>query len=175
MSIIFRKAIHTDLDAVAAIYRRIHDEEEAGRAVIGWIRGIYPERATAEAALQRGDLYVEELDGAVVGTAIINAIQVPEYAQAPWRYDVPENQVCVLHTLVIDPLCKGKGLGKAFVAFYERTAKAQGRPYLRMDTNARNTAARALYKSLGYWETAVLPCNFNGIPGVQLVTLEKKV
>lgn len=174
MSVTFRKAKKTDLDAIAAIYSRIHTEEEEGRATIGWIRGIYPEKATAEAALCRNDLYIEEQDGKIVGTAIINGIQVPEYAQAPWRYDVPEDQVCVLHTLVIDPLCKGRGLGKAFVAFYEQTALSQGRPYLRIDTNARNAAARALYKSLGYWETAILPCSFNGIPGVQLVTLEKK-
>lgn len=174
MSVTFRKANYADLDAVAAIYSRIHTEEEAGRTTIGWIRDIYPERATAEAALGRNDLYIEEQDGKIVGTAIINGLQVPEYAQAPWQYNVPEEKVCVLHTLVIDPLCKGHGLGKAFVAFYEQTALAWGRPYLRIDTNARNAAARALYKRLGYRETAILPCTFNGIPDVQLVTLEKK-
>ena len=48
-------------------------------------------------------------------------------------------------------------------------------PYLRMDTNAKNQAARKLYARLGYWEADIVPCVFNGIPGVQLVCLEKTV
>ena len=44
-----------------------------------------------------------------------------------------------------------------------------------MDTNARNRAARALYKKLGYEEVSIVPCTFNGIAGVQLVCLEKKL
>jgi hypothetical protein len=42
-----------------------------------------------------------------------------------------------------------------------------------MDTNARNTRARAMYKRLGYSEPDIVPCVFNGIEGVQLVLLEK--
>nr|WP_296093717.1 hypothetical protein [uncultured Dorea sp.] len=48
-------------------------------------------------------------------------------------------------------------------------------PYFRMDTNERNTAARRLYKKLGYWEADIVSCVFNGIEGVQLVCLEKKL
>ena len=42
-----------------------------------------------------------------------------------------------------------------------------------MDTNARNLAARRLYKHLGYLEAGIVSCVFNGIPDVQLVCLEK--
>ena len=42
-----------------------------------------------------------------------------------------------------------------------------------MDTNARNTPARALYAKLGYAEVGVVEGVFNGIPGVRLVCLEK--
>lgn len=34
-------------------------------------------------------------------------------------------------------------------------------------------AARKLYKKLGYWESDIVPCTFNGTEGVQLVCLEK--
>ena len=76
MGIAIRKATAADLNAVSGIYDRIHDEIEAGRASIGWIRGVYPTRVTAETALSRGDLFVEERDGEVVGTAILNQTQV---------------------------------------------------------------------------------------------------
>ena len=48
-----RKAAKTDLDGVARIYDALHDAEEAGTITVGWIRGVYPTRATAEAALLR--------------------------------------------------------------------------------------------------------------------------
>ena len=79
----------------------------------------------------------------------------------------------VLHTLVIYPAVKGRGLGTAFVTFYEQYALEHGCRYLRMDTNERNAGARSLYKRLGYREIDILPCEFNGIPGVNLVLLEK--
>lgn len=173
MGIAIRKATAADLDAVSGIYGRIHDEIEAGRASIGWLRDVYPTRATAETALARVDLFVEEQDGCVVGTAILNQTQVDAYFGAPWEHDVPENEIMVLHTLVIDPNCKDTGLGRKFEAYYERYALSHGCRALHIDTNARNTVARSFYRKLGYREIAVVPVTFNGIPGVDLVLLEK--
>ena len=133
-----RKAARADLDAVCRIYDQIHTAEERGEAAIGWQRGVYPERETAEAALARGDLFVQEQNGEIVGTAILNQTQVDSYAGANWRYDAPDSEVMVLHTLVIDPEAKSRGLGREFAAFYEGYALAHGCRYLRIDTNARN-------------------------------------
>ena len=169
----FRIATMGDLDRIEEIYSRIHDEEEAGRATIGWIRAIYPTRATAEIAIRRGTMYVEEIDGRVVAAAKIDQEQVPEYADAAWTADAPEDRVLVLHALVVDPAESGRGHATAFVRFYEDFAKKRGFPFLRMDTNERNTAARTLYRKLGYREIGIVSCVFNGIPGVRLVCLEK--
>ena len=109
----------------------------------------------------------------ILGSAVINKIQVDVYSGAPWEFDT--ESVCVLHTLVIAPQAAGRGYGRAFVAFYERWAKEHDLPELRIDTNARNAAARALYRKLGYKEIAVVPTTFNGIPGVDLVLLEKNL
>ena len=171
-----RKGTAADIPQIVATYGHIHDGEEAGRTTIGWLRGIYPTEETVRAALAADDLFVMEVDGAVVASARINKEQVPVYAQVPWRYqDVPDEQVMVLHTLVVEPACAGKGYGTAFVRFYEDYARQNGCPYLRMDTNARNSAARRLYAGLGYWEAGIEPCVFNGIPDVKLVCLEKKL
>lgn len=174
-----RKAALTDIDAIASIYDHIHTAEESGEATIGWIRGVYPERETALAALARGDLFVQtdEVQGesVVVGTAILNQEQVDVYEGAPWRYDVPDDQVMVMHTLVIDPFVKGRGYGREFAEYYEKYALENGCHYLRIDTNSRNTAARGFYKKLGYEEIGIVPCEFNGIPDVKLVLLEKRI
>lgn len=169
----FRKATIDDIDSIAKIYEKTHTEEEAGRTTIGWIRQIYPTRQTAEASVQNGDMFVEEIDGRIVAAAKINQEQVDVYANVRWNFDAPDEQVMVLHTLVVDPDCKGQGYGPSFVEFYEEYALANNCPYLRMDTNQTNAAARKLYKKLGYTEVGIVPCLFNGIPGVQLVCLEK--
>ena len=171
-----RKACEADILAIAGIYDRILAKEEAGQATIGWARGVYPTEDFARMALAADDLFVLEDGVKICATARINQVQVPEYRNADWRYaDVPENEIMVLHTLVVDPQIAGHGYGRAFVAFYEQYAKEHGCPYLRMDTNVINTAARRFYAKLGFRESGIVGCTFNGIPGVQLVCLEKKL
>ena len=167
-----REANITDLDAIEKIYDDIHSAEENGIQTIGWIRSIYPTRKTAEESILRGDMFVLE-DEQILGAGIINQAQVEAYFGAPWEYDT--DAVCVLHTLVISPGASGKGYGRAFVEFYERWAKEHGLLELRIDTNAKNTAARAMYRKLGYKEIGIVPTTFNGIPGVDLVLLEKNL
>ena len=172
---IIRKATSLDIDAVAGIYSNIHTAEEKGDTYIGWKRGIYPERATAESALAREDLFVLESSGKISGTAILNKIQVDVYEGAPWKYSAGDDEVMVMHTLVIDPGEKCKGLGKAFEQYYEEYALKNNCHYLRIDTNAKNTTARAFYKKLGYEEVSIVPCIFNGLKDVNLVLLEKYI
>lgn len=170
-----RRAAAEDLPAVARIYEDILDAQDAGELTVGWARGVYPTAATAEAALGRGDLFVLEEDGAVLGAAVINRLQVDVYALAPWEHEAADGEVCVLHTLVISPSAARRGLGKRFVRFYEDYARDHGMSELRIDTNARNARARAMYAGLGYREVAIVPTVFNGIPNVELVLLEKNL
>ena len=171
-----RKANQKDLPFVGQVYDEIHDMEESGKQVIGWVRGVYPVEETAAAAIRRGDLYVMEEPGeGIIGAAIINQIQVDVYADAAWTHEVPDEKVCVLHTLVISPRAAGKGRAREFIRFYEAYAAARGWYELRIDTNSRNQKARAMYAKLGYREVGIVPALFNGIPGVDLVLLEKNL
>ena len=170
-----RKAVEADIPAVVSIYDKIHTEEENGRATIGWIRGVYPTEETARQALARDDLFIQEEDGHIVGAAVINQTQVDAYSAGQWTIAAEETEVMVLHTLVIDPDAARRGYGKRFVAFYEDYAREKGCKVLRMDTNCRNTRARAMYQALGYREVGIVPCVFNGIRGVELVLLEKSL
>lgn len=167
------KAKKDDIDSVERIYEDIHDMEEKGLTTTGWIRNIYPTRATAEEALSRNDLFIMEDEDEIVAVAVINQIQVDEYKYAVWKHNARDHEVMVLHSLAVDPFEKNKGYGKAFVAFYEDYAKQHGCTVLRMDTNVSNTRARRLYQKLGYDEIGIVKCVFNGIPNVQLVCLEK--
>lgn len=168
-----RKAKPNDLEAILHLYDDIHDSEETGIITTGWKRGIYPSRESAVSSLKRNDMFVLEENGRILGSGIINQIQVDAYAGAPWKHRAPDDQVCVLHTLVISPASFGKGYARQFLDFYEEYARQIGCPELRIDTNAINKAARAMYRKHGYEEISTVPTVFNGIPGVSLVLLEK--
>lgn len=172
---VIRQAAAADLDAVERIYDAVHTEEEAGRTSIGWIRGIYPTRETAEEALALGSLYVLEDEGQILATAKIDQTQVDVYALADWSIPAEDGEVLVLHTLVVDPAAFRRGLGRAFVEFYEQEARRRGCRVLRIDTNEKNLAARRFYAGLGFREVGVIPCVFNGLRGIMLLCLEKAV
>ena len=81
----------------------------------------------------------------------------------------------MLHTLTVDPGRSGKGCARAFLRFYEDCARESRCTVLRIDTNAKNAVARAMYARHGYIESGIIPTTFNGIPGVQLVCMEKRI
>ena len=170
-----RPATLKDLEPVSDIYQQICKLEAAGMIRTGWQQNIYPTAETARAAFDADELFVYEENGVILASAILNRRQPEAYAQGIWRYPADDAQVMVLHTLAVSPALFHQGIGKAFVQFFERYAKENGSAVLRIDTNVINQTARALYAALGYREAGEVPCLFNGIPGVTLVLLEKKM
>jgi ribosomal protein S18 acetylase RimI-like enzyme len=170
-----RSCIKTDIPQIADIYDRILELERLGRFSTGWCAGVYPTLDTARTAFGNGSLFALEENGRVIASARIDRNQGSEYAGAAWKYDAPADEVMVIHTLVVDPDLQGRGYARAFISFYEEYALENECHYLRMDTNETNAAARALYGSLGFAEADIVSCVFNGIPGVRLVLLEKKI
>ncbi len=175
MGTVIRKAEASDLAAVAAIYDEILTDEEQNGVSTGWVRGVYPTAKTAEDALAKNELYVLVKDGEVLASAKINAEQMPAYAFVTWEHPAPPEQVLVLHTLTVARKARRQGLAHTFLAFYEKLARELGCPELRIDTNELNLTARRLYRTLGYTERGVVPGTFNGIEGVGLVCLEKRL
>ena len=172
---IIRKAMKKDVDAIALIYEHIIEEEEKGLCSTGWIRGVYPTRDTAVTGLEKDDLFVMEEDKEIVAAMRLNKEQVPEYKNCLWEYSATDDQVMVMHTLVVEPSVKKGGYGRMMVAYYEQYARENHCPYLRIDTNALNSRARSIYKKLGYKEIGITPCDFNGITKVDLVCIEKSL
>lgn len=170
-----RKATAADIAGIVDIYERILEREDAGLCQTGWVRGVYPTEATATEALRQGTLFVCEENGSIAAAAKIDHAQAQAYADCSWAYEADDEQIMVLHTLVVDPEKSGLGWGKRFMAFYESYALRHGCTVLRMDTNARNAAARRLYAALGFREASIVNCDFNGIGDVALVCLEKKL
>lgn len=170
-----RAATKDDITSVSEIYKKIHKYEALGKLHTGWLDSIYPTEETAITAYERNDLFVCDSGGSIVACAIINKLQADVYSKCKWSCKADGDKAMVLHTLAVDPERSGQGVGKAFVAFYEKYASENDCTVLRMDTNEKNTVARSLYKKLGYREAGIFPCTFNGIPNVKLVLFEKSL
>ncbi len=170
-----RLATEKDIGGIAAVYDLVLRMEEQGLASIGWRRGVYPTEDTARQGVERGDMYVFEDDGTggIAAAAVINHAQPAAYSGGKWGVAADGGEVLVLHTLAVSPGYSGRGIGTAFVDFYERMAKEKGCRTLRMDTQAKNAVARRLHRRLGYREAGIVECEFNGIEGIELVLLEK--
>lgn len=175
MKINIQKSTVNDIDSIAEIYNRIHDYTEKGFLHTGWIRDIYPTRLEAMEAHTRGELFVEEMEGRIVGSAIINKVQLEIYKNAPWKYFANSDEVMVIHTLTIDPAIKRCGLGNKFMEFYEKYAIQNSCKFLKLDTNEKNIEARKFYNKLEFNEIAILPTPFHNIGTVNLVLLEKEL
>ena len=66
----------------------------------------------------------EDKTGEIVGTAIINRIQVDGYSDGDWHYLATDDEIMVLHTLIISVRPEHRGSGKMFLDFYENYTEA---------------------------------------------------
>ena len=95
------------------------------------------------AAIERGEVYVAELDGAAVATVTL-LWDDPMY----WP-DKPSDGVYV-HKLAVSRACAGQRIGQAIVEWADRTAAAAGRGFLRLDCLRDNPGIRSYYERLGF-------------------------
>ena len=118
-----RLASINDIERIVEIYEHIHDVEENNEAIIGWDRNVYSTKDTAIEGIACTEMFVED---------------------CLWEYEANEEEVMVLHTLVVDPKIKGHGYGKDFVKFYEEYTLAKNCNYLRIDTQEKMSMPEAI-------------------------------
>jgi GNAT superfamily N-acetyltransferase len=100
-------------------------------------------RDELEAAVERGEVYVAELDGEVVATVTLLWDDRTYWGERP-----PD--AAYVHKLAVRRACAGRRLGSAIVEWADATAAAAGRAFLRLDCLADNPAIRAYYEQLGF-------------------------
>ena len=125
--------------------------------------------------MEEHTLWLAGEDGKYYGTFILNGIQLPEYAQIPWQFQAPPDQVAVIHTLMVHPDWSGRGKGRELVAFCEEESRRQGKSVIRLDTPEGNTPANLMYARLGYRLAGAAEFFFQGFIHEILSCYEKKL
>lgn len=145
-----RKATLDDIEQIEDTYNEHFAYESEHRAFTVFKKGIYPTVKDAEKAINSGTLYVYEEKGVIAGSIIIDKIQPKEYAKIAWKQTLPNNEIAVIHLLLIRPSMAGKGIGTTFVEFAAKYAKSVSCKVLRLDTGSQNTPAVSLYLKSGF-------------------------
>jgi ribosomal protein S18 acetylase RimI-like enzyme len=94
-------------------------------------------------AVDRGEVYVAEIDGEAVATVTL-LWDDPMY----WGERPPD--AAYVHKLAVSRACAGQRIGSAIVEWADATAAAAGREFLRLDCLRDNPGIRAYYERLGF-------------------------
>jgi GNAT superfamily N-acetyltransferase len=100
-------------------------------------------REEIAAAIERGEVYVAELNRDVAATVTL-LWDDPTY----WG-DRPADAAYV-HKLAVSRACAGQRIGQAIVEWADKTAADAGREFLRLDCLRDNSGIRAYYERLGF-------------------------
>ena len=92
-----------------------------------------------------------------------------------WHWEAADDEVLVIHTLVIDPNRRGEGKASEFLKAAEDIARSWGCTVIRLDTWEGNLPAQALYKKHGYLLAGGCDFWFANAYNNPLVCLDKKL
>ncbi len=130
----------------------------------------YPNPQVFESDIALNQLWVAVVDGEIAGVSAITTEQYAEYADV--GLDTSETAI-VTHRLAVSPRFRGMGIAAALLNQAEQVAIDRGIPVLRIDTNTKNQATRALFPKVGYIFAGEIGLEFR--PGLRFCCYEKRL
>ncbi len=150
--IVITKAVSEDIDSISELYDAVNTyfSDNVNYCFPNWQKGKYPVRRDALEALQKDTLFVLKFSGKTEGSFILDNEQHPEYRKIPWGIQCDDKEVMVMHTLVVNPSYRKKGLGEQMITYGINYCRQAGAKTLRLDTHYKNVPARRLYEKCGF-------------------------
>lgn len=164
---LIRRAQPGDVPEVLALVRAVVPLMRAA-GNLQW-DDAYPNAAVFGRDVELGQLWLAEVDSELAGVAALTAEQEPEYGHVGWD---PAEPSIVVHRLAVDPRFRGRGVAVALLLHAEEVARENGMGVVRLDTNALNPAAQALFLRLGYSFAGEITLAFR--PGMRVLCYEKR-
>ncbi|WFD08903.1 GNAT family N-acetyltransferase [Tepidibacter hydrothermalis] len=140
-----RKAVLSDLDNIMEIIKETIKEMHSYNNY-QWDDN-YPKSKDFANDIEKGDLYVEDMNGQVCGFICVNYLEPDEYNGLNWSVN---EKAMVIHRMAVDSRFRKKGIGTSLMKFAEELAINNGSKYLKTDTYSLNTKMNTLFKKLEF-------------------------
>ena len=127
-----RKATFDDIELIEDTYNEHFKHEMKHGAFTIFKKGIYPTRKDAERAVNHGTLYVYEENNSIAGSMIVDKVQPAEYTKITWGQTFANDEVMVIHLLIVRPSKTGKGIATSQVLIENCKIKRPGSPSRRI-------------------------------------------
>ncbi|MEJ2583700.1 MAG: GNAT family N-acetyltransferase [Robiginitalea sp.] len=108
----------------------------------------YPSIEAFMADIVRGELWVLEGKGQLVGTVVLSEIMDTEYKTVKWMTGTGDNRY--VHRLAVHPQFQGRGYASELMDFAEGRARSEGASSIRLDTFSQNKRNQRFYERRGY-------------------------
>lgn len=109
---------------------------------------LYPSEEAFLKDQGRGELFVLEVSGLVVGCITVSSLMDEEYKSVEWL--TPNTKNTYIHRLAVHPEQQGKGLARRLMDWAEEKAAFEDRLSIRLDTFSRNKRNQRFYEARGY-------------------------
>lgn len=140
-----RRATLEDLRAIMEIIQdTVLDMNKEGN--YQW-NSSYPLETDFIKDIDKGDLFLEEENGEVLGFICLNMSEAEEYKELKWDF---EGESVVIHRMAVNPKSRNKGVGSKLMKYAEEFALSHDISYIKTDTNEINIKMNNLFKKCGY-------------------------
>ncbi len=171
-----RKAITEDYECVRQFYHQMIDDMQSMTYRPGWQKEVYPSNEMLREALERGELYVGEVEGLgkrIVSAMVVNHEYNASYENYKWQTNAAKDEILVIHALGVSPACMGRGYAKAMVGYVINMGRQTGQKAIRLDVLKGNVPAEHLYPAMGFTYLHTLPMYYEDTGWTDFLLYEK--
>lgn len=145
-----RKANIADLKDIIELYDIVIDDMRNTQYDLGWEKDMYPSHQYIKDSIINNELYIGVNHHQIVSAMMLNHHNNEEYQNINWLVNVNDEQMIVIHTLAVLPVCRGQGIAKEMVKHAISLSKQNQYQSIRLDVLEGNIPAMRLYEGLGF-------------------------
>lgn len=145
-----RLADRNEFFSVRDFYYSLIDALATAAIKPGWKKDIYPTQEFLRHSIERGELYIGQLDGSIVSCMVVNHAYNDGYHNAHWSVEARDSELFVIHALGVHPAFSGKGIAKQMVQNVIETARKRNMKTIRLDVLSGNIPAEKAYTKIGF-------------------------
>ncbi len=152
-----KKAKADEFEQVVRFYHSVIDALQDAEYNLGWIKDVYPSRDLLKSTVEKGELYLGEIDGETVSAMIVNGEFNDGYKDVKWGTELDSSELLVIHALTSHPDHSGKGIATKMVQKAIELGKSTNAKAIRLDVLSGNYPAERLYRKLGFKYVDTVP------------------